>query len=182
MKSLFSSRISKFNVLMTLCSLSAATVSIPAMAAAKEVCVETSTGEVVCGKPVQLNPSQNNDETIQIQSWFSSTWELKSCLRKNQVITCTISMSVPSDGHWDLPVNRTRITDQEGNQYRAVRYQVGKGIAGENGVIGWNIVQNIKYRIIITFTNVPTSVRSISLLEIVGTGGDSIKYRNIPVK
>jgi hypothetical protein len=149
------------------------------------VCVETSSGEVVCGKPVQKrNPSlnQSDDETIQTQTWQRSIWELKSCARKGENITCIISMSNPFDTHWDLPVNATQLVDQEGNGYRAVRYQVGKTVAGENGVIGWDIVQNLKYRVVIDFRSIPTSVRSISLLQVVGTGGDSIKYRNIPVK
>lgn len=53
MKSLFSSHVSKFNVLMALFTLSATTFSFPVTAGPQKVCVTTSGGNVTCGTPVQ---------------------------------------------------------------------------------------------------------------------------------
>jgi hypothetical protein len=59
--SFFSSRVSKFNLLVTLCALSLTTSGLSVMAAPQEACVKTSAGDIVCGqlvsKPIQFNGS-----------------------------------------------------------------------------------------------------------------------------
>ncbi len=69
MKSFFSSRVSRLNVLTTLCALSVTTLSLPTMAVAKNACVRTSTGDVVCG---ELVPKQSAQSSKRL---FVGTWE-----------------------------------------------------------------------------------------------------------
>jgi hypothetical protein len=59
-KSFFSSRVSKFNALMTLCVLGVNTFSFPAVAAPQEVCVRTSAGDIACGTPVPRRTQTNS--------------------------------------------------------------------------------------------------------------------------
>ena len=69
MKSFFSSRVSKLNVLMTLGALGLTALSLPTMAVAKNACVRTSTGNVVCG---ELVPEQGSQSSKRL---FVGTWE-----------------------------------------------------------------------------------------------------------
>ena len=69
MKSFFSSHISRLSVLTTLCVLGVTTFSFPMMAVAKNACVRTSTGDVVCG---ELVPEQGSQSSKRL---FVGTWE-----------------------------------------------------------------------------------------------------------
>jgi hypothetical protein len=63
-RSFFSFRVSRFNVLTTLCALGVTAFSLPMVAVAKNACVRTSVGEVVCGELVPEQSAQLSKQLI----------------------------------------------------------------------------------------------------------------------
>ncbi|MBD2612221.1 MAG: hypothetical protein RMY62_018700 [Nostoc sp. ZfuVER08] len=188
MKSFFSSQSSKFSLMMTFCTFGVSIFNIPALASPDEVCIKTSSGQVVCGKPVQSPNSSSqkpdSDETIQTGVYDNYILDLKSCRRKQRGLNCTLFLSSNEDRIFDLYTNNNRIVDNEGTEYRPNTIQVGKNMAGKGGVIKMNFVKNIKYKAVIIFDDIPTSTPYISLLEIVPgyfIRGEPPKFRNIPI-
>ncbi|MHC5717663.1 MAG: hypothetical protein ACYTX0_37555 [Nostoc sp.] len=186
MKLSFYSRFSKFNILMALCTFGISAFSVPVSASPDEVCTKTSSGEVVCGKPIQ-NPGSSSkkpdsDETIQTEVSHSHIWELKSCIRKQKNISCNFFISSSEDSSLARNLDNTTMVDPEGTEYHPNQFKIGKSIAEQNNGVPISIVKNIKYKTTIVFEEVPTSTPYISLLGIVYNGGnDRLKFRNIPI-
>lgn len=170
---------------MTLCTFGVSVFSIPALASPDEVCMKTSSGQVVCGKPVQSPNSSSqqpdSDKTIQTETLYSFIAELKFCARKMKIVSCTFSLSSNVDQAYGSNMLNSRMVDSEGNEYRPSRLQIGKNIAGSNGSINMNLVKDIKYKAIIDIAEVPTSTPYISLLEIHVAYNGVFKFRNIPI-
>ena len=187
MKSAFSSRASKFHVLMTLGALGFTAFSLPMTAVAQETCVRTSSGSVVCGTPVAKPGSRqepsNNNVTIDTQIQGTVTWELKSCARGvRNVVSCTLSLSTSQDlGYVVVLNNETKLVDSSGNEYRANRVQIGDRTAGSGNQLNFNMAKGARYRTTINFTDVPTSISQVALLQVVTYAYEQVKFRNVPI-
>ncbi|OKH19143.1 hypothetical protein FACHB389_33550 [Nostoc calcicola FACHB-389] len=159
--------------------------STPVSASTEEVCVRASSGDVVCGTPVAKPSSSSKkpdtDETTQTEVSGSLTLELKSCARKQNTVSCTLSISSSQDKGLGFWLRYTKMVDREGTEYHPNKFQVGKSIAGENGRIQMDLVKNIKYKTIIVFEEVPISTPQLSLLEISLESDGGVKFRNIPI-
>jgi hypothetical protein len=183
-KSFFSSRVSKFNAFMTLCTLGLTTVSLPVMAAPQEACVRTSSGDVVCGTSVP-KPSRatqaDNDTTTASETQGAVTWELKSCARSaKNVINCTVVITSQIDynnGLYAAPY--TKLVDGSGNEYFADKVQVGKKV--DQKAVSFFMAKGASYRAIFSFTNVPSSVSQAVLFQISGSGSVYVNFRNLPI-
>ncbi|WP_334944464.1 hypothetical protein [Nostoc sp.] len=157
-----------------------------------EVCTKTSSGEVVCGKPVQ-NPGSSSkkpdsDETIQTEVDRFVTWELKSCARKQRIVSCIFTITPNAESRYDIrwyAGEGTKIVDAEGNEYSPNKVQIGKNFSGlSNRIITIQTVIGAHYQVIIDFVEVPASVPYITLLQVVGSDGGSaanIPFRNVPI-
>ncbi len=112
-----------------------------------------------------------------------TTWELKSCARKqNSIVSCILSLTRSSDGGYGISTNKdTKIVDAEGNEYYPSKVQVGKRIAGPGSPLTFDMAQNANYPTTIDFTGVPTSVSQITLLQIWNGGFYGVKFRNVPI-
>ncbi|MHC5725393.1 MAG: hypothetical protein ACYTXY_14900 [Nostoc sp.] len=157
-----------------------------------EVCTKTSSGEVVCGKPVQNTGSSSkksdSDETIQTEVDRFVTWELKSCARKQRIISCIFTITPNAESRYDIrwyAGEGTQIVDAEGNEYSPNKVQIGKNFSGlSNRIITIQTVIGAHYKVIIDFVEVPASVPYITLLQVVGSDGVSgakIAFRNVPI-
>ncbi|MEH2260550.1 hypothetical protein [Nostoc sp.] len=174
---------------MTLCTFGVSVFSIPALASPDDVCMKTSSGQVVCGKPVQSPNSSSqkpdSDETIQTETVGSLIVELKFCARKMKTVSCTFSLSSTVDVEGvGFSTKNSRMVDPEGTEYRPSKLQIGKNIAGSNGFTRVNMVKDIKYKGIVDIAEVPTSTPYISLLEIVldyTINGAHFNFRNVPI-
>ncbi|TYQ28563.1 hypothetical protein PseudUWO311_03475 [Pseudanabaena sp. UWO311] len=188
MKSFFSSRVLKFNSLMYVCALGVTTFSLPMTAVAEEACVKTSAGNVVCGTLVPKSSSSSNrtdsDVTIDSQSHWSVTWDLKSCTRIQKKVRCILSLSSNQDTFIRVYAS-TRIVDSEGTSYSASLVQFGsQKIAGGGHPydnVGNSMAKGARYKTIFEFADVPASVSQINLLEAPDGANGSIKFRDIPI-
>jgi hypothetical protein len=183
-KSFFSSRVSKFNAFMTLCTLGLITVSLPVMAAPPEACVKTSAGDVVCGTPVPKPPKSNqpgNDETIDTQAHEDGvTVELKSCVKgARNTASCTFVLKSRQDQNFTLYTARyAKLVDSAGNEYSSDKVKVGNR-TGESFAVP--MAKGATYRAVFNFVDVPASLSQVVLLQIGGNYGHLIKFRNVPI-
>lgn len=173
---------------MTICTFGVSVFSIPALASPDEVCMKTSSGQVVCGKPVESPNSSSkkpdSDETIQTETADPFILELKFCARKMKIVSCTFSLSSTVDQTLSFTAKYSKMVDPEGTEYRLNKLQIGKNIAGSNGSTRINLVKDIKYKGIVDIGEVPTSTPYISLLDIVADytiNGTNFNFRNIPI-
>ena len=197
MKSFFSSRVSRFNALMIFYSLGVVTLSLPVMAAPQEVCIKTSTGDVVCGTPVpkpRSNPNRVGREAAiaTYRDLNVVTWELQSCVKgEGNVVRCTLSLSTSQDGRYDIilkegsgPNGGAKLVDSSGNEYSPSRIQMGDKFAGGNDEFAFDMVQGSIYKITIDFANIPASISRATLWKVgtYGFGGwGVVKFRNVPI-
>ena len=172
---------------MTLCALGMPILSFPALVSSQEACVMTSAGDIVCGKPVpKSTPGQNrtdNDETLQRSIESNVTWELKSCVRKRGNVSCTLVLTA-SDDRGDYVVvlnNGTKLVDSSGNEYYASQVQIGKRFAGSNSQLNFTMAKGAHYKVTIDFTDVPTSISQVNLLQIITYAYAQVKFRNVPI-
>ena len=184
MKSFFSSRVSKFNALMTLCALGATTLSFPGMAAPQEVCVRTATGDVVCGMPVPKPPKFSQpaiETTVDSQTAYGVTYELKSCVRGTKnLVSCTLVLSSDKEQNLGLHAAQwTKLVDSSGNEYIADKVQIGK--KADRNTVSVTMAKGASYRAIFNFPDVPTSVSQAVLFQISGVGSFYINFRNVPI-
>jgi hypothetical protein len=193
MKSLFCSRISKFNILITLGALGLTTLTIPATAAPKEACVKTSAGNIVCGTPVEKPNSTSNqadsDETLQTavdQNVYypstSPTWELKSCTRTKiqETVRCTFIISNNADTTYVIRQYITKMVDASGNEYPASLIKVGN-LPASDSVVQFNMTKGARYKTTIDFPKVPTSIPQVILLQSGNVGTSGVKFRDVPI-
>jgi hypothetical protein len=187
-ESFFPSCVSKFNAFMTLCTLGLTTGSLPVMAAPQEVCVKTLAGAVVCGTPVPKPPNSNQPgraETIESQTLAGVTLKLKSCVRgaRNNAI-CTFLLSSNEDKpSMGLQVLSSKLVDSSGKEYLANRVQVGD--SADQQQVNFPMVKGADYTATLTFSDVPTSISKMLLLQVRVFGvvyyGTDLKFRNIPI-
>jgi hypothetical protein len=190
MKSFFSARVSKLNMLMAVWALGVTTFSLPVAAAPQEVCVRTESGDVVCGKPVPkptktpIRTIPDSDETIQTTVSTGVTWDLKSCVRNQSTVSCTFSLSPSGDGNYGIDMDsETKLVDGAGNEYSGSKIQIGKRATGAGGRLDLNMAKGSRYKTIIDFNDVPNSISKVTLLQISIRywGGTTVKFRNVPV-
>ncbi len=172
MKSLFSSRISKLNILMAFGIFCIPLSSIPVSASPQEVCTKTSSGQVVCGTPVQKptdgSTSNSKDYPTQVATNQGVVFELKSCARQiHNTISCIFQLSTGTDMHLRIYVNNeTKLVDNEGYEYPPSSVIALKKIASFNSTSETNLVKDVPYKVTINFGNIPDSVKYSTLLQI----------------
>jgi hypothetical protein len=187
MKSFFSARVSKLNVLMAVWALGVITFSLPVAAAPQEVCVRTEGGDVVCGKPVPkpkkipTRTTPDSDETIQTTVNDVVTWDLKSCVKNQSTVSCTFSLSPSRDKRYLIYMDSyTTLVDGAGNEYSGSKIQIGQRYTGAGGSLELNMAKGSHYKTIIDFNDMPNSISKVTLLQI-RTYEGNVKFRNVPI-
>jgi hypothetical protein len=182
-KSFFSSRVSKFNALMTLCALGVNTFSCPAMGAPQEVCVRTSAGDITCGTPVSRSAQTNSNKKVQTQASGEVVFELMSCVRgSGNVVICTLSLSTQKDKQYSINLGpRSRLVDSSGNEYHAGKVQIGDRIANRDQTLYFNMADGAKYRTTVEFTDVPDAISQAVLVQIADSYGGAVQFRKVPI-
>jgi len=184
-KSVLSSHVSKFNALITLSALSVITTSLPVTAVPPKVCVMTSAGSVVCGKPVPSPSSSDNrskpSSSNRIATARGVTWELKQCVRQsNDDISCSFSLTTTDDRHnssFSLG-SVTKITDRQGHEYFASQGIFVDNKAGAGSYLSHEVQKGSTYDVSIDFAKIPTSVSDVNSLIVGGIDG----WGNVEVK
>jgi len=79
--------------------------------------------------------------------------------------------------------NNINLVDSSGNEYYANRFQIGNRSAVANNRLWVNLVKGARYKTIINFTDVPTSISQVTLFQVdnAGYGSPVVKFRNVPI-
>ncbi|MEH2306609.1 MAG: hypothetical protein V7L06_15020 [Nostoc sp.] len=110
------------------------------------------------------------------------TWQLESCKREQNNVSCifSITSNVAQDYFFILD-NLTKMVDSEGNEYLSSKIKIGKISVGSGNNLSLALVKNVQYKVTIDFTEVPTSIYQVALLQIQTINGQLIKYRQVPI-
>jgi len=146
-----------------------------------DVCIRTTAGDIVCGKPEPLIP--NRQENLQtVQSDNNITWELHSCLRKNKIISCNLAISANDDRDTLINLNsETKIVDLNGNEYSVNKVQIGNKFKESGNFFNFTIAKGGRYQTILYFYNVPATLTQANLLQINALGGEKIRFRDVSI-
>jgi len=109
------------------------------------------------------------------------TFELQECKREMEKATCYFQV-ISHDQDRPLRLHgiyqhRSRIFDEEGNEYWAVKVQIADKI-GENHVDGL-LIANLPIKVSISFNNVRREAKMITLMNVLFY--TDLQYRNIPI-
>jgi hypothetical protein len=177
-KSFFSFRVSKLNVLMTLGALGLTTFSFPMTAVAQETCVRTSDGNVVCGTPVAKPRANSSSEQRKLIN--SYVFVLKGCKRFNTSIKC--NFLITRDGaeeNFGIKAPEVTIVDSVGKSYLGSSVEMG-GKRGNSVFL--KISSGINYVADITFDDLPENITQVPVLKLfvfANNGGNNIEFRNV---
>lgn len=127
---------------------------------AKEACVVTNTRQTVCG---ELQEKIESSKTVDFEN-FDVT--LRNCKRSNTTINCYLSLSVKKDDQPGIYCDSTKLFDLTGNEYFCQQGQIGKA-KGKSGTDAYTwMLKDIPVTAIVTFHEMPSSIKKIAGLEI----------------
>lgn len=172
MKLIFPSRISNFYRLMSLGSLGISASIVPVMAAPQEVCVKTSSGDVVCGMPVAKTSSKPKLYQSNEKEALGLFYSFKGCKRFDSVVKCNFTLTSKRKGQFHMAAWGNKIIDTEGKSYPGSLVDIGG--RSDNRVVA-TIEPGINYALVLTFKDVPEQVTTAPLLKL-NTG---IQYSNV---
>ncbi len=150
----------------------------------------TSTTPTATAEPPKTPPiSQSSPppSTLPITVVVGSvTWELKSCIAKqNNIVSCNFLLTSGQDVAYNVSLNGdTKIVDGSNNEYYAKTIYVGNKTAGTGNIIYFNMVKDAHSNVTIEFKEIPISVSQTFLLQIRATGSvefGTAQFRNFPI-
>jgi hypothetical protein len=123
-------------------------------------------------KTSKSNPVTYEDDRIKIV--------VQDCSHKLQDLICkAVLTSKNSDRTVDLNGNTIKLVDFEGNEYYPTSLRLANRVS-ENNSIRTELIENVPVKASLIFTNIPTSLNQVALLQIPLTGGinTTAKFRN----
>jgi hypothetical protein len=109
-------------------------------------------------------------------------WELKSCVREQLKVSCFFLLSSSEDGGYGIL--GSRMVDSEGTAYSPPSLiQFGTGSSTNGDRVNIDMAKGARYKVIIEFSDVPTSISQAVLLQLLPSGGSysGAKFRNVPI-
>jgi hypothetical protein len=142
------------------------------MAAPQEVCVKSSSGDIVCGMPVakpssKLKPSRSFEREAE-----GLTFLLKGCRKADSTVKCDFTVTSKRATQFGMMAWYNAIVDAEGKSYPGSLVDIG-GRSANN--VGATIEPGINYALVLTFQNIPEQVATATILKL----GNGIQYRNV---
>ncbi|MEH2193590.1 MAG: hypothetical protein V7K98_13280 [Nostoc sp.] len=142
--------------LIGLLSLSTSFFSVGIIAPALSQSQKTPTQETTESKEY---PTQIATDYIGGGANITITWDLKSCAKKkNHIVSCIFSFSSSENLDYNVSSkNETKLVDNEGNEYHVSKIATSKKVVSYNNYLGFNVYNDVQYKVIIDFTDVPDS-------------------------